>query len=353
MTEKELREIFRRGECLSLETMRLYHEGKLNSKSAHEVEKHVLACTLCAAAMDGNATKKVIDINKVTTNIHRRLKVYMNTPPAPTFLQRFGAIILIASVIIIGITAGIWYANSSKLVHDSAQQSPPPITPKSMHTSQHPEVSAHHNDNAASTVALAPANKVADVEITEQSMSPAPNTDTASGLGERVSPIVSAVSNTAPLVVDTKLPDEPRNTRTSGNHAIRIKSVVVYPPVTHVEGGKRNTGGDGQLGGSNSGTKGLELDEMPTYPGGNEALKKFILANFKSPVMSTGQLKRYSTGFMLQINAKTGAIKFIEQTYPLSPEIDAELMRVMKLLPSWNPGKKRATVDVMIGVTLE
>ncbi len=353
MTEKELREIFQRGECLSLETMRLYHEGKLNSKSAHEVEKHVLECTLCAAAMDGNATKKVIDINKVTANIHRRLGVYMNTPPAPTFMQRFGAMILVASVIIIGGTAGIWYATSSKPSKDSAQQTPTPITPKSMHTSQHSGASGYNNANGAASATPSSEQEISETEMAETKPSSGPNNDTSSRTNASAPPIASAVTNTAPTPLNNKPPDETPTTRTAGNQPIRIKSVVIYPPVTHVEGGKRTGGGDGQLGGSNSGSKGLELDEMPTYPGGNEALKKFILANYKAPVLPSGQLKRYSTGFMIQINAKTGAIKSIEQTYPLSPEIDAELMRVMQLLPSWNPGKKRATVDVMIGVTLE
>jgi hypothetical protein len=352
MTEKELREIFRRGECLSLETMRLYHEGKLNSKSAHEVEKHVLECTLCAAAMDGKATKKVIDINKVTANIHRRLGVYMNTPPAPTFMQRFGAMILVASLLVIGGTAGIWYATSSKPFNDTAQQAPQPNTPKSTHTSLHSGASGYNNANGASSATPSSVNEIPETVLTETQQSSGRNNDTSARTSESAPPVVSAVTNTSSIPLNNKPPEETPNTRTLGNQPIRIKSVLIHPPVSHVEGGKRTGGNDGQIGGSNSGSKGLELDEMPTYPGGNEALKKFILANYKAPVLPNGQLKRYSTGFMIQINAKTGAIKSIEQTYPLSPEIDAELMRVMQLLPSWNPGKKRATVDVMIGVTL-
>jgi hypothetical protein len=349
MPEKELREIFRRGECLSLETMRLYHEGKLNSKSAHEVEKHVLECTLCAAAIDGNATKKVIDINKVTANIHRRLGVYMNTPPTPKFMQRFGAMILIVGVIVIGGTAGIWYATSSKPANDTAQQAPQPSAPESVATIQ-PDNNNTQNTAAATTSAL---NEISETQEQEIQQNSNPNNDSTLRVAATTPPIVSAVTNTSSPRVNNKPPEETPSTRTLGNQPIRIKSVLIYPPVSHVEGGKRSGGSDGQIGGSNSGSKGLELDEMPTYPGGNEALKKFILANYKAPVLSNGQLKRYSTGIMVQINAKTGAIKSIEQTYPLSPEVDAELMRVMQLLPSWNPGKKRATVDVMIGVTLE
>jgi hypothetical protein len=349
MSEKELREIFRRGECLSLETMRLYHEGKLNSKSAHEVEKHVLECTLCAAAIDGNATKKVIDINKVTANIHRRLGVYMNTPPAPQFMQRFGAMILIVGVIVIGGTAGIWYATSSKPANDTAQQAPQPSAPESIATIQ-PDNNNTQNTAAATTSAL---NEISETQEQEIQQNSNPNNDSTLRVAATTPPIVSAVNNKSSTRVNNKPQDETPSTRTLGNQPIRIKSVLIYPPVSHVEGGKRSGGSDGQIGGNNSGSKGLELDEMPTYPGGNEALKKFILANYKAPVLSNGQLKRYSTGIIVQINAKTGAIKSIEQTYPLSPEVDAELLRVMQLLPSWNPGKKRANVDVMIGVSLE
>jgi len=81
MNPKELKQIFQRGKCLSLESMRLYNEGKLHSKTTHEVEKHLLECSLCASAIDGLSARRITDVTNVSSNINKRLAVYMNTPP--------------------------------------------------------------------------------------------------------------------------------------------------------------------------------------------------------------------------------------------------------------------------------
>src|SRR5665213_3395222 len=102
MTAKELKRIFQKGECLSLDTMRLYNEGKLNKKSMHEVEKHLLECGLCAGAVDGINQKRLSEVNKLTEHIQRRLAVYMNTPPSVSFFRRFGFTIIAALILLAG-----------------------------------------------------------------------------------------------------------------------------------------------------------------------------------------------------------------------------------------------------------
>src|ERR1041384_7094841 len=102
MTAKELKRIFQKGECLTLDVMRLYNEKKLNKKSMHEVEKHLLECGLCAAAVDGLNPKRINEVNKLAEHIQRRLAVYMNTPPRVPFFRRFGFAIISALLLLGG-----------------------------------------------------------------------------------------------------------------------------------------------------------------------------------------------------------------------------------------------------------
>ena len=143
------------------------------------------------------------------------------------------------------------------------------------------------------------------------------------------------------------------NTRTE-NAPLRVKSVLVYMPVTHNNKPTRKEAKDGQLGrpSDNSGS-GFELDQMPTFPGGDAALRNFIMSNFKPTLADREKLTRYATGVRFVVNSKTGAISAPEISFSISPEIDKELLRVINSIPNYNPGKKRGEVDIMIGITFE
>ena len=56
---------------------------------------------------------------------------------------------------------------------------------------------------------------------------------------------------------------------------------------------------------------------------------------------------------MFQVNAKTGEVTSASLSVPVSVLTDAELLRVIEAMPNWNPGKKRGSVDVMLGITFE
>ncbi|GAB4130839.1 MAG: hypothetical protein Fur0041_00480 [Bacteroidia bacterium] len=355
MNPKELKRIFQNGECLSLDTMRLYNEGKLEHKSAHEVENHLLNCPLCSTAIEGLSKQRIENVQKVSSNIHKRLAVYMNTPPKASFMQRFGAYI-VSGFLLAGIGAGLWlYFGKSVTAVPQAQQA----FPKQETSLPSGVIHESENNPSSENPGLPPNSAVAD----QQPASREP-------VGERTStvPEIKELPATSPgsehkINVEPVLSETPvtppasegpgTNTRSVLKSAIRVKSVLVYPPVSHTDGKKRNQSSDGQLGRASGNTPGFTLDEMPTYPGGNEAIKAYILSNCKFTETDRSKLSRFSTGLLLQVNVKTGKVESAELSYPLSPTVDAEIMRVAKSMPDWNPGKKRGTVDVMIGITLE
>lgn len=356
MTAKELKRIFSKGECLSLDAMRLYNDGKLNKKSMHEVEKHLLECNLCSAAVDGLNTKRVTEVNKLSEHIQRRLAVYMNTPPSVPFFRRFG-LLIISAVLLIAISGTCIYIaqdhNSNTIVADSSAIKKPetsgtgntsentllPGSPESQTAISIPVNTSSGTEQSAKTN-TSPSLKIEDL--------PADRPEQQDIFTVKEEPAVS----TTQQATSPETPGGP-NTRTE-NAPLRVKSVLVYMPVTHNEKSSRKEAKDGQLGrpSDNSGS-GFELDQMPTFPGGDAALRNFIMSNFKPTLADREKLTRYATGVRFVVNSKTGAISAPEISFSISPEIDKELLRVINSIPNYNPGKKRGEVDIMIGITFE
>jgi hypothetical protein len=335
--------------------MRMYNEGKLPSKSAHQVEEHLLECSLCASAIDGLSKTRISDVTKVSSNIHKRLAVYMNTPPHTPILSRFGVAMIVSSVLIV-ISLTTWFLTrekeaSGKEIADSGavQQYQPPSPDKSSYEIPEPGSVERSQENGAVSVLNSPEIN----EHPEPNPFGAENTPGARAGNEPVEALIVAPQEE--LQNQPPVPEE--NTRVAQtDQFLRIKSVVVYPPTTHSDKKPKSNdggGGNGQLNRTQN-TKGdFELDEMPTYPGGNEALKAYILANFKPQKEDKDNLKRKTTGVMFQVNAKTGEVSGASMSFMISPLTDAELMRVFGAMPNWNPGTKRGTVDVMVGITFE
>jgi hypothetical protein len=353
MTQKELKRIFSKGECLSLDALRLYNDGKLAKKSMHEVEMHLLECNLCSGAVDGLNTKRIAEVNKLSEHIQRRLAVYMNTPPRVPFMRRFG-LLLISGFLLLGIGGTCLYfsqerKNEQPILKDSSATN----NQKNLPSSGQESPNALNVSEPQTIVSSDPSfsnQKTADQKTTTQSkienlpadLPGQPKTFTVNQ--ETASTTTSAPSNENPTGPTTR----------SENSPVRVKSVLIYPPITHNDKQVRKEAKDGQLGkpsGNSSAT--FELDEMPSYPGGNDALRNYILSNFKPTMADREKLTRFATGIRFIVNSKTGAISAPEMSFSISQDIDKELMRVINSLPNYTPGKKRGEVEVMIGITFE
>lgn len=357
MTPRELQRIFQKGECLSLDTMRLYAGGKLSAKSMHEVEKHLLECGLCAAAIDGFTTRRSKNIEKVSSNVHRRLAVYMNTPPRIPFMKRFG--LAISAAVVLLVTGGgiLWWMLASSAQpqpaapHDTTQQ-------KKQHTSEPAaEIPATQTTLEEPRPSIVENPTTVSVNNTVAEITPQPSAAKEAGQPAATPPPVAEppVTKTTGEPVVAPQP-APSNTRTPGPNTspVRVKQVTLYSKTTHIEGsGRSESGSGGQLGPSKPRSGGFELDEMPHFPGGDAELKNYFLTNLKPVIANREQLKRLSTGLSFVVNAKTGEVSLAELSFSISPEVDAEIMRVVKAMPRWTPGSKRGLIDVRLGITFE
>lgn len=81
------------------------------------------------------------------------------------------------------------------------------------------------------------------------------------------------------------------------------------------------------------------VEEMPQFPGGSEALMKYIYSNIRYPekARQEGIGGRVILRFCI---TKTGQTDRVSVLRGVNPDLDEEAVRVIKSLPKWEPGKQ-------------
>lgn len=82
-------------------------------------------------------------------------------------------------------------------------------------------------------------------------------------------------------------------------------------------------------------------EEEASFPGGEEAMVAFIRKNIKYPEMSV-QMGDQGKVYVRFVVEKDGSITNVTIARGVTPELDKEALRVVKMMPGWNPGKQRA-----------
>lgn len=82
------------------------------------------------------------------------------------------------------------------------------------------------------------------------------------------------------------------------------------------------------------------VEQDPEYPGGVEALYKFIQQNLKYPQLAkenniTGRV------FVQFVVEKDGSVSNVKAARDIGGGCGAEAVRVIKAMPKWTPGKQR------------
>lgn len=99
------------------------------------------------------------------------------------------------------------------------------------------------------------------------------------------------------------------------------------------------------------------FDTAASYPGGNAAMSKFLNSNIKYPQIDT-QLHTQGRVVLSFIVDNDGSIDDITVVNPLSASTDREAVRVVRLMPKWNPAVKdgksvRTRITLPINYRLE
>ncbi len=82
------------------------------------------------------------------------------------------------------------------------------------------------------------------------------------------------------------------------------------------------------------------VEEMPVFPGGEEALRKYIAQSVKYPAIAqeNGIQGRVFVAFV--VNTK-GEVTDVKIARGVDPNLDKEAIRVVTNMPKWSPGKQR------------
>ncbi len=82
------------------------------------------------------------------------------------------------------------------------------------------------------------------------------------------------------------------------------------------------------------------VEDMPQFPGGEVGLRQFIAKNIRYPEEAEKSKIQgiVEVQFLIQKNGEISDVKIIRSVHPL---LDEEALRIIKLLPSWEPGKQR------------
>ena len=85
----------------------------------------------------------------------------------------------------------------------------------------------------------------------------------------------------------------------------------------------------------------MVVESMPEFPGGQQALFKYLSENIKYPVIAQENGIRGKVVCQFTVN-KDGSIVDIEVVRSGGdPSLDKEAVRVIKTMPKWKPGKQR------------
>ena len=92
------------------------------------------------------------------------------------------------------------------------------------------------------------------------------------------------------------------------------------------------------------------VDQMPEYPGGEEALNKYISENIQYPVQASEEFieGKVFVSFIILPNGNVDHVKVIKG---IGGGCDEEAVRVISEMPNWSPGYKEG-VAVKVEYTL-
>ena len=81
-----------------------------------------------------------------------------------------------------------------------------------------------------------------------------------------------------------------------------------------------------------------KVDEKPSFPGGESAMKSYLNSTLKYPIYAqeNGVQGRVIVQFIIE---KDGSISDVKISRSVDPSLDREALRVVKAMPKWNPGK--------------
>jgi protein TonB len=157
-----------------------------------------------------------------------------------------------------------------------------------------------------------------------------------------VKPPASIIYNTPLIVSDPKVPETMAKIDQLQTTAIGLTTSAGDP-----ENGEPRTNGNTTAGALSTKTDPVEekteiLDHpevMPEFPGGLDALKRFLLKNLRMPENNLEEGSRVQVIARFVVGTD-GRVRDVEITHPGESEFNREVRRVIAKMPDWKPGSQ-------------
>jgi periplasmic protein TonB len=141
---------------------------------------------------------------------------------------------------------------------------------------------------------------------------------------------VAVVKYVAPVVVDSIKPEEAKQLMTADQAVLEVKNEEVAP-VQEVQVEVKEEEAPVEVF--------VVVEEMPTYPGGDAELMKFINSNIVYPEIAKENNIQGKVILRFCVTYK-GSVDQISVLKSVDPALDNEAKRVIAMLPAWKPGKQ-------------
>jgi len=79
------------------------------------------------------------------------------------------------------------------------------------------------------------------------------------------------------------------------------------------------------------------VDQMPSYPEGGDSLRAFIRRNLRYPNTEACVQGRVICSFVVEEDGTCTNFKVVRS---VDPALDKKALRVLRMMPKWNPGKR-------------
>ncbi len=338
---------FSDGRCLPTATLRQYMDGALPKSELHRVEKHLLDCDFCSHILeDLDVTENAQDqILRISSNVNSRISEIVGLAPAVSRWKGYGNYIKAGATLLIllsGLTVYLFINHGSNSPAISGIVSPPsnnvpavgiPKAPKdSSQTTQAIEEFPVHtsvpNSGQTITESTPAINPSAVTAQKTENTSPSPTHEN--------SPLPPAIVTTVPAG-DAVNVEAPIEKEVISN--LQIIGVKVLQKLSKTTGNTRKSSKKGQLvAPSDNSSAAYHPEDMPSFPGGDDALEEYLASAFKNPVKDKRTLTGKAVGVMFTVSPR-GKISDVEITHSISPELDVEIIRLISSMPQWQPGK--------------
>jgi periplasmic protein TonB len=124
------------------------------------------------------------------------------------------------------------------------------------------------------------------------------------------------------------------------------QKIVIKPGEGTSDSASTQGTGDAGKGNQNANSEGDagevygSADVYPQFPGGSKAMQDFVNSNIKYPEIALNMNIR-GTILVYVVIMSDGSLRDVKVVKGLQPDLDAEVVRVVKLMPLWKPAMRR------------